>query len=157
MTCTTTPTTKIRHCSICKIAVIPPHGCNRCKQCNSDYLKEWRKINRLPKAPRPPKVKKIKPPVDPKLIVDCPGIWEVENRGRDTRTFNFTSLIDSSTFSFPSFREARQARQEMMQAFRQQAVFESVHRQTTGKKPAVDDEGDAPTKISSPRSEKVAE
>jgi hypothetical protein len=76
----------------------------------------------------------------PELIVDVPGIYEVENRGRGTRSFNFTSTIDGSTFSFPSFAEARQARQAMMKAFRQQAVFESVVRQKTGKKPEADED-----------------
>jgi hypothetical protein len=78
-------------------------------------------------------------PATPELIVDVPGIYEVENRGRGTRSFNFTSTIDGSTFSFPSFKEAREARQAMMRAFRGQAVFESVVRQKTGKKPEADE------------------
>jgi hypothetical protein len=36
----------------------------------------------------------------------------------------------------------------MMDAFRQQAVFESVHRQSTGKKLAVDEEDDESTSVS---------
>jgi hypothetical protein len=100
-------------------------------------------------APQPVKVSKIaKPPksvakVIPEaaeLIVDLPGIYEVQNRGKGYTSFRFESPIDGSVFSFSSFREARTGRQEMMRAFRQQAVFESVVRQKTGKKPADDED-----------------
>jgi hypothetical protein len=77
----------------------------------------------------------------PELTIDIPGIYEVENRGKGYTSFRFDSPIDGSVFAFESFKEARKERQQMMSAFRQQAVFESVVRQKTGKKPA-DDEGD---------------
>jgi hypothetical protein len=99
-------------------------------------------IPRTPQTPQTPKVKKIKAPVDPELVIDLPGIYQVENRGKGCISFRFESLIDGSVFSFSSFKEARQTRQEMMDAFRQQVVFESVQRQSSGKKPVVDEEDD---------------
>jgi hypothetical protein len=74
------------------------------------------------------------------LVIDIPGIFEVQNRGRGYTSYNFTSPVDGSTFTFSSFKDARKGRQAMMTAFEQQAVFESVFRQKTGKKPADDDE-----------------
>jgi hypothetical protein len=162
MTCTT-PTTKI--CTLCKqpkdADQFNKHGGHRdglgsnCRQC----IKEAARMRRAkavgiqahqtrPDAPQ--LVKAIKslpnpkplPQVDPELVIDIPGIWEIQNRGKNYITYNFTSPIDQTTFTFSSFKQARQAHQEMMKAFRQQAVFESVRRQSTGKKLAVDDEDD---------------
>jgi hypothetical protein len=150
MTCTT-PTEKI--CTVCKT----PKNTNQfnrhnghkdklgsnCKACIKEAVRKRRlNIPRTPKPPKPPKIKKIKGPVDPELVVDLPGIYPVENRGKGYTSFRFDSPIDGSIFSFSSFKEARKERQQMMSAFRQQAVFESVQRQSSGKKPAVDDEGD---------------
>jgi hypothetical protein len=153
--CTTAPTTKI--CSVCRLPQptdqFTKHGGHRdglgsnCHTCRNELARAWRQRRRLaqtnPDAPQsfkaiksPPKPKPL-PTVDPELVIDIPGVWEVQNRGRGTRSFNFTSLVDNSTFSFPTFREARQARAEMMDAFRQQAVFESVHRRLLAREHSV--------------------
>jgi hypothetical protein len=68
-----------------------------------------------------------------------PGIFEIQNRGRGYRTFNFTSPIDDSAFSFSSWAEAKKTRQSMMKAFEQQARFDGCVRQKTGKKPEDDE------------------
>jgi len=107
-----------------------------------------RRAKTRPDAPQP--VKAIKslpnptplPQVDPELVIDLPGIWEIQNRGKNYTTYNFTSPIDQSTFTFSSFKEARKARESMRDIFVQQAQFEAVVRQKTGKKPQVDVEDD---------------
>jgi hypothetical protein len=109
-----------------------------------------------PKAQKAPQIEPIIPPIrsislpptsvaptslaTPALIVDLPGIYEVENRGRGTRSFRFESTIDGSVFAFDTFREARMAREKMRGAFEQQSKFDAVQRQSSGK-PA-SDEGD---------------
>ena len=97
-----------------------------------------------PDAPQPPQAikslpnPKPLPQVDPELVIDLPGIWEIQNRGKNYTTYNFTSPIDQTTFTFPSFRDARKARESMRDVFVQQARFEAVVRQKTGKKPEVE-------------------
>jgi hypothetical protein len=98
-----------------------------------------RSAARLLLKPKPAKVHKIVAVVEPELIIDVPGIFEIQNRGKNYTTYNFTNPIDQSTFTFSSFHEARQARESMRDVFIQQARFEAVVRQKTGKKP-VDDE-----------------
>jgi hypothetical protein len=108
-----------------------------CRICQTKTNRE--RLARLSPAPKKPR----KLPPEPELVIDLPGIWEVENRGRGYRSFNFTSPIDGSTFTFSSFREARQGRNEMMSAWRQQARYESVYRQSTGcPAPVVKDENE---------------
>jgi hypothetical protein len=82
---------------------------------------------------------KSAPSDTPELVIDIPGIYEVQNRGKGYTSFRFESPIDGSIFSFPSWAEARTARKSMMAVFRQQAVFDGVVRQKTGKKPATDE------------------
>jgi hypothetical protein len=100
-----------------------------------------RRVNILKTPPKMklPKVQKIVVPVDPELVIDLPGIWEIQNRGKNYTTYNFTSPIDQTSFTFSSFREARKARGSMGDVFVQQARFEAVVRQKTGKKPEVDE------------------
>jgi hypothetical protein len=156
MTCTT-PTTKI--CTICRQSKatdqFPKHGGHRdglgsnCRACVKELARMRREKARQTSLDAPQPVKAIKSPANPKtlpsfdseLVIDIPGIFEVQNRGRGYTSYNFTSPVDGSTFTFSSFKEARKGRLEMIKAFRQLAVFESVQRQSTGKK-RVDDEGD---------------
>jgi hypothetical protein len=86
-------------------------------------------------------VKKIKAPVDT-IAVSMPAISEVENRGKNYRSFCFESPLDGSVFSFLSYKEARGARESFRPAICQMETYENTHRQSTGKKLAVDDEDD---------------
>jgi hypothetical protein len=103
-----------------------------------------------PKTVKPPKVKtstppkplKIVAPIDLEIAVSMPAIFEVDNRGKGYRTFNFESPIDGSLFSFLSYKEARAARESLRPAICQLENYENVHRQSTGGKSAVDDEDD---------------
>jgi hypothetical protein len=72
------------------------------------------------------KPQKAQPTVDSELAIVLPGIFEIQNRGKGCTSFNFTSPIDDSTFSFPSFKEARKARESMRGAFEQLAVYENT-------------------------------
>jgi hypothetical protein len=153
MTCTTTHKT----CPACSIekpsTEFNKHGGHRdklstnCRECVKKLARTRRAIEKAAQAPQIdpiiPPISSITPPPQslsktileaPELIVDLPGIYEIEHRGRGTRSFRFESPVDGSVFAFESFKEARKERQQMMTAFRQQAVFESVVRQKTGKR-----------------------
>jgi hypothetical protein len=113
---------------------------SRCKSCTNERSKSRRLNLDTPKLPRATKtLPKPKPvpkviPSDPEPIVDIPGIFEVQNRGRGYTSYNFTSPIDQGTFTFSSFKEARAARESMRAEFRQLAAYQNTHRQSTGKR-----------------------
>ena len=127
-----------------------------CKECGKNYLRENRALKRAikkaaqghPNDPKVPPISTITPSPKsvrsdtPELVVDVPGIYEVQNRGKGYTSFRFESPIDGSVFSFPSFQDARKVRKSMLAVFEQQARFESVHRQSTGGRPAVDSDED---------------
>ena len=146
MTCST-PTTKI--CTICKL----PEDTNQfnkhngqkdglgsnCRACIKERTRMRRlNIPRPPKPPQTPKVKKIKAPVD-EIAVSMPSIFEVENRGKNYRSFCSESPLDGNIFSFLSYREARAARESFRPAICQMETYENTHRQSTGKKLTVDE------------------
>jgi hypothetical protein len=35
-------------------------------------------------------------PIEPELVIDVPGIFEIQNRSRNYTSYNFTSPIDGS-------------------------------------------------------------
>jgi hypothetical protein len=117
---------------------------SRCKSCTNKRSKSRGDNSDTPKLPRAVKTVKPKPPkplrAEPELIINLPGIFEVENRGRGTRSFRFESPVDGATFAFESFREARAARETMRAEFRQLAAYQNTHRQSTGRKSVDEDE-----------------
>ena len=127
----TTPTQKT--CRLCNVTKnkdkFTNHGGHKdglqsnCKSCEKKRMRAVRKralkkaAQSHPSVPNVPPTQSITPPptklttVTPELVIDIPGIFEIQNRGKNYTSYNFTSPIDGSTFSFPSFKEARQARQ----------------------------------------------
>ena len=114
----------------------------RCKACTNETAKNRRAKARQKDSQNVPDVSPmstIAPPPKPatkvktELVIDVPGIFEIQNRGKNYTSYNFTSPVDNSTFSFPSFSEARQARKSMMAIFEQQSKFDGVQRQSTGR------------------------
>jgi hypothetical protein len=85
-------------------------------------------------------VKRIKAPVD-EIAVSMPAIFEVENRGRNYRSFCFESPLDGSVFSFLCYKDARAARESLRPAICQMETYDRVVRQKTVKKPVDDEEG----------------
>jgi hypothetical protein len=117
-------------CTVCRLPKddFPKHAGHRdglssnCQDCVK-ALARMRRLNipRPPKTPtlKTPKVQKIVVPVDT-IAVSMPSIFEVENRGKNYRSFCFESPLDGSVFSFSSYKEARGARESFRPAIRQE-------------------------------------